>query len=68
MLILLDVPDRKAKLVKGLLKTIHEAKIVPLTKSKALQIGRLLEAIAAVNEIKQGRRNAVPLQQVLDEF
>ncbi len=65
---LVSVPKDKAKLMQGLLESISFAKVMPLTKGKAQRVSNMLEAIAELHEIKQGRRKAVPMKRVLDEL
>lgn len=65
---LVSVPKDKAKLMQGLLESISFAKVLPLTKDKTQRVSNMLEAIAELNEIKLGRRKAVPMKQVLDEL
>ena len=68
MQFLVNVPDKKARLMQGILESISFAQTVPLTKGKAQRVMNLLEAIAELHEIKAGRRKAIPLKQALDEL
>jgi hypothetical protein len=66
MQFLVNVPDKKAKLMREILESISFASVVPLTKGKGQRIMNLVEAIAELNEIKAGRRKAIPLKEALD--
>lgn len=68
MQFLVNVPDKKARLMQDILESISFAEVAPLTTGKAKHLRNLLEAIDELHAIKAGKRKAVPLKKVLDEL
>jgi len=68
MKILLDIKDEKAAFVIELLKNFKFVKVKPLTPYKAEVLEGLKEAVEEINQIKTGKKKAIPLSVFLDEL
>jgi len=65
---ILDIKDSKAPFVLELLGNFSFVKVQPITNEKALLLRELKEAVDTVNLIKQGKKQARPARELLDEI
>ena len=65
---ILDIKDSKAPFVLELLGNFSFVKVQPITNEKALLLSELKEAVDTVNLIKQGKKQARPARELLDEI
>ncbi len=66
MQFLVNVPDKKAKLMQDILESISFVKVVPLDKGKGQRMRNLIEAVAELHEVNAGRRKATPLKEAVN--
>ena len=64
----LDIKDSKAPFVLESLGNFSFVKVQPITNEKALLLYELKEAVDTVNLIKQGKKQARPARELLDEI
>ena len=65
---ILDIKDSKAPFVLELLGNFSFVKVQPITNEKALLLRELKEAVDTVNLIKQGKKQARPAKELLNEI
>lgn len=68
MKVLLDIKDEKAAFIMELLRNFKFVKTQPLTPYKAEVLKGVKEAVEEVNQIKEGKKNAKPLGEFLNEL
>jgi len=68
MKLLLEVPEKRAAFLMELLNNLEFVRTRSLSKVKAARIEDMLEAIAEVKEVKQGKRKARPLKDLVREL
>jgi len=64
----LDIRDSKALFMMELLNSFSFVKVKPITNEKALLLSEIREAVDNVNLIKQGKLQARPAKELLDEI
>jgi hypothetical protein len=65
MQFLVEVPEKKGKLMREILESINFAEVTPLGKGSK-RFRKLLGALMAVREIEAGRKKGIPLKKALD--
>lgn len=68
MKLLLDIEDDKAPFIVEMLKNFKYIKAKPLTAYKSEVLEGLKEAVDEMQQIKQGKLQAIPAKQLLDEL
>lgn len=68
MKLLLEIKDNKAAFILELLKNFKFVKTKPLTPESAQELEDLKDAVEELNQIKAGKKKAIPLNKFLDEF
>lgn len=68
MLVLLDIKDSKSDLLLGVLKDLKYVKIKPLKNGSAKFLMELKEAVDELNLVLEGKLEARPLEEVLNEI
>jgi len=64
----LDIKDSKAQFLMELLSNFSFVKFKPITNEKALLLSELREAVDIVNLVKQGKMQARPARELLNEI
>ena len=64
----LDIKDGKASFVMELLGNLSFVKVQPITNEKALLLQEIKEAVDNVNLVKNGKLQARPAKELLDEI
>jgi len=64
----LDIKDSRASFMMELLDSFSFVKVQPITNEKALLIREIREAVDTVNLIKQGKIQARPAKELLNEL
>ena len=67
MQFLVEVPEKKGRLMKEILESISFAEVTELGKGSR-RLRNLMEAIIELRDIDAGKRKAIPLKKVLDEL
>lgn len=67
MKFILDVKDHKVPFIKELLGQFSYVKTSPLGAEKAETIQSVQKAVKEMNEVKQGKRKARPIEDLLNE-
>ena len=68
MIVILDINDNKAAFVMELLNSLSFVKAKPITSEKARLMEEIKEAVDNLNLAKQGKLEARPLKELLDEL
>lgn len=68
MKLLLEVNDEKATFIEELLDNFSFIKTKKLSNNNSKILEDIAEAVEEVNEIKQNKRNSVPLDKFLNEI
>lgn len=68
MKVLVDVKDNKGDFILELLNNFSFAKAKPISAAKALLLEEIKEAVENVQLAKQGKLNAKPLSELLNEL
>ena len=64
----LDIKDSRASFMMELLDSFSFVKVQPITNEKALLLREIREAVDTVNLIKQGKIQARPAKELLNEL
>ena len=64
----LDIRDSKAAFVMELLGNFSFVKVRPITNEKALLLNEIKEAVENVNLVKNGKLQARPARELLNEI
>ena len=64
----LDIKDDKASFVMELLGNLSFVNVQPITNEKALLLQEIKEAVDNVNLVKNGKLQARPAKELLDEI
>jgi hypothetical protein len=64
----LEIKDSKASFVMELLDNFPFVKVRPITNEKALLLNEIKEAVDVINLIKQGKSQARPAKELLNEI
>ncbi len=68
MLVLLDIKDSKSEQLLSVLKDLKYVKIKPLKNGSAKFLMELKEAVDELNLVLEGKLEARPLEEVLNEI
>lgn len=68
MKFILDVKDHKVPFIKELLGQFSYVKTSPISDEKAAVIKSVKQAVREMNEVKQGKRTARPIEDLLNEL
>ena len=68
MKVLLDIPDKKAKSLIDVLRSISFIKVKPISSEKALLLEEVREAVDEMALIKAGKRKARNAEDFLNEL
>ena len=68
MYVLVNVKDNKANFLVELVNNFSFARAKPISKSKALLLNDIKESVINLNLVKQGKLEAKPLNELLDEL
>ncbi len=68
MKVLLDINDEKAIHLLEVLNSLPYVKTKPLTDEKAEVLLGIKQAVDEMKLIKEGKLNAIPIQELLDEL
>lgn len=68
MKVLLDIKDHKAAFVLELLKNFSFVKATQITPEKARLINEIKEAVHNLEQVRQGKIQARPARELLDEL
>jgi len=64
----LDIRDNKALFIMELLNSFSFVKVRPITNEKALLLSEIREAVDTINLVKQGKIQARPAKELLNEI
>ena len=65
---ILDIKNSKASFLMELLGNFSFVKVQPITNEKALLLNEIREAVDNVNLVKNGKLQARPAKELLDEI